>query len=87
MPEPEAPQPEAPAVAIPPDQFQGRWANDVQLSITTHEITLDMIRVGPLGQYGEVVSRVSFSPLLFAQLVDVFNEAWQDYVESSGLPT
>jgi hypothetical protein len=46
-----------------------------------------MIRMGPQGQYGEVVSRVSFSPLLFAKMVDILNEAWKDYVESSGVPT
>ncbi len=88
-PPPDIPQPvpPQPLVAIPPDQFQGRWANDLNLSVTKHEVTLDTIRMGPMGQYGEVVSRVSFSPLLFAKMVDILNEAWKDYVESSGVPT
>ena len=40
----------------------------------------------PQGQQGIVVSRVSFSPLLASQLVDLLNEQWQAYTEESGVP-
>lgn len=66
--------------------FAGRWANAVQFVRSPHEYTLDFIRMGPMGQQGQVVARVSFSPLLLSQLVDLFNDAWQNYTEESGIP-
>ena len=39
------------------------------------------------GAAGIVVSRVSFSPLLASQLVDLLNEQWQAYTQESGVPT
>lgn len=77
----------APRIVVPPDQFPGRWVNDLSLEITRHEITLDMIRVGPEKRRAEVVSRVSFSPLLFSELVDEINREWKRYTEISGVPS
>ena len=33
-----------------------------------------------------MVSRVSFSPLLASQLLDLLGEQWQAYTEESGIP-
>jgi len=73
-------------IVIPPEEFGGRWANVAQLQRTPHEFTLDFIRVGPQGQFGTVVARINFSPLLLAELVEVFNTAWQQYTEEAGMP-
>ncbi len=73
-------------IVIPPDQFPGHWANLAQLQRTPHEFTLDFIRVGPQGQFGQVVSRVSFSPLLLYQLVDLLNAHWRAYTEEAAGP-
>jgi hypothetical protein len=75
-----------PRIVVPPEQFPGRWANHARLTITRHEITLDMIRIGPREPRAEVVSRVSFSPLLFGELVEEFNETWKRYTDVSGFP-
>ena len=71
---------------MPPEKFEGHWANVAQLQRTPHEFTLDFVRVGPQGQFGTVVSRINFSPLLLAQLVEVFNSAWRQYTEDAGMP-
>jgi hypothetical protein len=73
-------------VVIPPDEFPGHWANLAQLQRTPHEFTLDFIRVGPQGQFGQVVSRINFSPLLLYQLVDLLNAHWRAYTEEAGPP-
>ena len=86
---PQPPQPgeaQQPNIVIPPDVFEGHWANVAQLQRTPHEFTLDFVRVGPQGQFGTVVSRINFSPLLLAQLVEVFNTAWRQYTEEAGMP-
>lgn len=73
-------------IVIPPDEFGGRWANVAQLQRTPHELTLDFIRVGPQGQFGTVVARINFSPLLLAQLVELFNDTWAQYTQEAGMP-
>jgi predicted CoA-binding protein len=84
--ESQPPEEAKPIAVVSREQFPGRWANDVSLKITRHEITLDMIRVGPHERRAEVVSRVSFSPLLFMELVETINRAWKDYTETAGVP-
>lgn len=80
-------QPQQPVqVVLPPEEFPGHWANLAQLQRTPHEFTLDFIRVGPQGQMGQVVSRVSFSPLLLYQLVDLLNAHWRAYSEEAAAP-
>jgi Protein of unknown function (DUF3467) len=86
MPQPPQGEAEGPNIVIPPEEFGGRWANVAQLQRTPHELTLDFIRVGPQGQFGIVVSRVNFSPLLLAELRDLFNEAWAQYARDAGMP-
>jgi uncharacterized protein DUF3467 len=81
------PEPEqGPNIVMPPDEFAGKWANAAAIARTPHEFTLDFLRIGPQGQQGVVVSRVSFSPLLASQLLDLLGEQWQAYTEESGIP-
>jgi hypothetical protein len=75
-----------PDIVIPPEEFGGRWANAAQLQRTPHEFTLDFIRVGPQGQFGAVQARINFSPLLLAELADLFSSAWQQYANEAGMP-
>lgn len=86
MPQPPQPGEAQLNIAIPPDEFPGKWANLAQLQRTPHEFTLDFIRVGPQGQFGQVVARVNFSPLLLYQLVDLLNAHWRAYTEEAGPP-
>jgi Protein of unknown function (DUF3467) len=83
---PQRPNEPQPNIVIPPEEFGGRWANFAQLQQTPHEFTLDFIRVGPQGQFGTVVARINFSPLLLAELADVFGKAWTQYTEKAGMP-
>jgi hypothetical protein len=78
---------QGPNIIMPPEEFAGKWANAASIARTPHEFTLDFLRIGPQGQQGIVVSRVSFSPLLASQLVDLLNEQWQAYTQESGVPT
>jgi Protein of unknown function (DUF3467) len=71
---------------MPPEEFAGKWANAAAIARTPHEFTLDFMRIGPQGQQGMVVSRVSFSPLLASQLLDLLGEQWREYIEESGVP-
>ncbi len=71
---------------MPPEEFPGKWANAATIARTPHEFTLDFMRIGPQGQQGMVVSRVSFSPLLASQLLDLLTEQWQAYTRESGIP-
>jgi hypothetical protein len=89
LPEPHHPEEEpqqGPNIIMPPEEFAGKWANAASIARTPHEFTLDFLRIGPQGQQGIVVSRVSFSPLLASQLVDLLNEQWQAYTQESGIP-
>jgi hypothetical protein len=61
-------------------------ADFAALQRTPHELTLDFVRVGPGGQFGTVVSRINFSPLLLAELRDLFNSAWEQYTRDAGMP-
>jgi Protein of unknown function (DUF3467) len=83
----QSPAEQGPNIMMPPEEFAGRWANAAAIARTPHEFTLDFLRIGPQGQQGIVVSRVSFSPLLASQLVDLLNEQWQAYTQESGVPT
>jgi hypothetical protein len=82
----QSPADEGPNIMIPPEEFAGKWANAAAIARTPHEFTLDFMRIGPQGQQGMVVSRVSFSPLLASQLLDLLGEQWQAYTEESGIP-
>jgi len=86
FPQPPQPPQQPIQIAIPEAEFAGHWANLAQLQRTPHEFTLDFIRVGPQGQIGQVVSRVSFSPLLLYQLVDLLNAHWRAYSQEAGSP-
>jgi hypothetical protein len=88
VPEPQSPdEPEqGPNIVMPPEEFAGKWANAAAIARTPHEFTLDFLRIGPQGQQGIVVSRVSFSPLLASQLLDLLGEQWRAYTEESGIP-
>lgn len=88
MPQPPQPgqAPQGPNIVIPQEEFGGRWANFAQLQRTPHEFTLDFVRIGPQGQMGEVVARINFSPLLLSELREVFNDAWQSYMDDAGMP-
>jgi hypothetical protein len=77
---------QGPNIMMPPEEFAGKWANAAAIARTPHEFTLDFLRIGPQGQQGIVVSRVSFSPLLASQLLDLLSEQWQSYTEESGIP-
>jgi hypothetical protein len=87
---PQPPQPsegqQQPNIMLPQEDFEGHWANFAALQRTPHELTLDFIRIGPQGQVGEVVSRINFSPLLLAELRDLFNSAWEQYTKDAGMP-
>jgi len=82
----QGPAEEGPNIMMPPEEFAGKWANAAAIARTPHEFTLDFMRIGPQGQQGMVVSRVSFSPLLASQLLDLLGEQWQAYTEESGIP-
>jgi hypothetical protein len=92
--EPEEEQPQGPPqpasmgpqIMVPPEEFPGRWANAAQLVRSPHELTLDFIRMGPMWQMGQIVARISFSDVLFAELVRVFNEQWDAYTKEAGIP-
>jgi Protein of unknown function (DUF3467) len=71
---------------LPQEDFEGHWANFAALQRTPHELTLDFVRIGPQGQMGQVVSRINFSPLLLAELRDLFNSAWEQYTKDAGMP-
>jgi Protein of unknown function (DUF3467) len=88
MPQPESPDESQPGpnIVMPPEEFAGKWANAAAVARTPHEFTLDFLRIGPQGQQGIVVSRVSFSPLLASQLLELLGEQWQAYTEESGIP-
>jgi Protein of unknown function (DUF3467) len=81
-----SPAEDGPNIVMPPEEFAGRWANAASIARTPHEFTLDFMRIGPQGQQGVVVSRVSFSPLLASQLLDLLGEEWQEYTAESGIP-
>jgi hypothetical protein len=85
--ESEQPEQDGPNIVMPPEEFAGKWANAASIARTPHEFTLDFLRIGPQGQQGVVVSRVSFSPLLASQLLDLLGEQWQAYAEESGIPS
>jgi hypothetical protein len=85
--ESEQPEQQGPSIVMPPEEFAGKWANAASIARTPHEFTLDFLRIGPQGQQGMVVSRVSFSPLLASQLLDLLSEQWQAYTEESGIPS
>ncbi len=82
----ESPAEQGPNIMMPSEEFAGRWANAAAIARTPHEFTLDFMRIGPQGQQGIVVSRVSFSPLLASQLLDLLGEQWRAYTEESGIP-
>lgn len=82
----QSPPDQGPNIMMPPEEFAGKWANAASLARTPHEFTLDFMRIGPQGQQGMVVSRVSFSPLLASQLLDLLGEQWRDYTAESGIP-
>ncbi len=82
----QSPAEQGPNIMMPPEEFAGKWANAAAIARTPHEFTLDFMRIGPQGQQGMVVSRVSFSPLLASQLLDLLGEQWQEYIEESGIP-
>jgi hypothetical protein len=88
MPQPESPDEsqQGPNIVMPPEEFAGKWANAAAVARTPHEFTLDFLRIGPQGQQGIVVSRVSFSPLLASQLLELLGEQWKAYTEESGIP-
>jgi hypothetical protein len=84
---PQPPQPgQQPNIMLPQELFEGHWANFAALQRTPHELTLDFVRIGPQGQIGQVVSRINFSPLLLAELRDLFNSAWEQYTREAGMP-
>jgi hypothetical protein len=82
----ESPAEQGPNIMMPSEEFAGKWANAAAIARTPHEFTLDFMRIGPQGQQGMVVSRVSFSPLLASQLLDLLGEQWREYTEESGVP-
>jgi hypothetical protein len=88
MPQSESPDEsqQGPNIVMPPEEFAGKWANAAAVARTPHEFTLDFLRIGPQGQQGIVVSRVSFSPLLASQLLELLGEQWQAYTKESGIP-
>jgi hypothetical protein len=45
-----------------------------------------MIRMDPKFVKGQVVSRVSFSPLLLMELRDLVNAEWKRYTGAAGVP-
>ena len=80
------PAAQGPNIVMPSEEFAGKWANAAAIARTPHEFTLDFMRIGPQGQQGMVVSRVSFSPLLASQLLDLLGEQWRAYAAEAGIP-
>lgn len=76
-------------VVVPEDLLGGVWANFVRSNQTPHEITLDFCRFDPMVAGRMIlVARVSFSPVLLAQLHDLLNRNWQTWStqQLSGIP-
>jgi hypothetical protein len=86
MPQPPQSPQQGPPIIMMPEEFAGKWANAANLQRSPHEFTLDLIRMGPMFQQGQVVSRVSFSPLLLGELAELFSTAWRQYTEDAGIP-
>lgn len=84
-PDPQQPQ-ERPPVIMFPEEFAGKWANAATLQRSPHELTLDFIRMGPQFLQGQVIARISFSPLLLAELAELFKQHWERYTTEAGIP-
>ena len=82
------PPPASPQVPLgmSPEVFEGKWANLAILQRSPHEYTLDFYRLGPMGQQGLAVARISFSPLLLADLKSLVDAHWAAYTEEAGIP-
>jgi Protein of unknown function (DUF3467) len=68
-------------IMLPPQQMAGVWANYVHVTQSPYEFTLDFVRVDFNLKQGIVAARVSMSPLLVTQLMDVLDNVWQQYAE------
>ena len=66
-------------VWLPPEQEGGVWANDIEVSFSEHEFTLDFIRLDHPRQRGVVVARVAISPGLMTRVIDLLGPVWSDY--------
>jgi Protein of unknown function (DUF3467) len=84
--QPQQPEMQGPVIAMPPEIFEGKWANMAMLQRSPHEFTLDFVRLGPQGQQGIVVARISFSDVLLGDLVEIFNAHWEVYTQEAGIP-
>ena len=79
--EPEEPEETEGQIMLPPQQMAGVWANYVHVRQSPYEFTLDFVRVDFNLKQGIVAARVSMSPLLVTQLMDVLENVWQQYAE------
>jgi len=78
--EPENPEQHKLELVVREDLAGGVWANFVASNQSPHEITLDFCRADPLVPGRMIlVARVSFSPVLLAQLHDLLGRAWQTW--------
>lgn len=66
----------------------GVWANWARVSHSPYEFSIDFVRMdfGNVPPQGIVVSRVSFSPLFVAQLMEALSENWQKYSDKAMPP-
>ena len=76
---------QGPNTMMPPDEFAGKWANAAAIARTPHSLRSTSC-ASIQGQQGMAVSRVSFSPSLASQLLDLLGEQWKAYTEESGIP-
>lgn len=52
-------EPEPPDITIPPEWVPGAYANYAMVAYTSHEFTLDFVRMDPYHNEGVVVARIS----------------------------
>lgn len=78
--EPDQPRQHQLEVVQREDLVGGVWSNFVISNQSPHEITLDFCRTDPnVPNRMILVARVSFSPVLLAQLQDLLGRAWQTW--------
>jgi len=78
---------EEPDVGTTQELLAGVWSNDVVVTLSEQEFTLDFIRLdystGNPARRGVHVARVACGPLLVTRLLDELDRAWQSYAATT----
>src|SRR5215208_7300318 len=66
-------------IILGPTQIGGVWANSFAITRSSHEFTLDFVRLDFARRTGVIVARVAASPLLVGRLLEALTNEWQEY--------